>query len=105
MSMRCMIILTLVSLGACVAPSPMQVGGGSKETGKVVLSMQYNVMQQPMVDVRQGLQTAALKCQSWGYSGAIPSGKPSTSCTTKTDGGDCIAWTVSSTFQCTGVAQ
>ena len=71
----------------------------------MVLSMQYNVMQQPMVDVRQGLQTAALKCQSWGYSGAIPSGKPSTICTTKTEGGDCIAWTVNSTFQCTGVAQ
>ncbi len=99
------IVATAALLGACVAPSPMQVGGGSKESGQVVLDFQYNVMQQPTINVRQGIQTAAGKCQSWGYVGAIPSGTPTTTCTTKTDGGDCIAWRVSSTFQCTGVVQ
>lgn len=96
---------TATLLSACVAPSPMQVAGGSKESGQVVLDFEYNVMQQPTINVQQGLQTAAGKCQSWGYAGAIPSGKPATTCTTKTDGGDCIAWRVSSTFQCTGVVQ
>jgi hypothetical protein len=99
------IIGTAALVGACVAPSPMQVGGGSKESGKVVVEFQYSVMQKPTINVRQGLQTAASQCQGWGYVGAIPSGKPTTSCTTKTDGGDCVAWRVSSTFQCTGVVQ
>lgn len=98
-------VFSVSMLAACVAPSPMQVGGGSKESGQVVLSFQYNVMQQPSIDVRQGLQTAAGKCQSWGYAGAVPNGKPATSCTTKTEGGDCIAWVVKSTFLCTGMAQ
>lgn len=99
------IIAAAALFGGCVVPSPMQVGGGSKESGQVVLAFQYNVMQQPSVNMRLGLQTAAGKCQSWGYGGAIPSGKPAATCTTKTQGGDCITWTVSSTFQCTGVAQ
>lgn len=99
------IIASAALLGACVAPSPVQVGGGSKESGQVVLTFQYNIMQQPSVGVRQGLQTAANKCQSWGYAGAIPSGTPVVTCTTKTAGGDCIAWSMNSTFQCTGMAQ
>jgi hypothetical protein len=40
-----------------------------------------------------------------GLYGALPSGKPVNACTSKTEGGDCIAWRVTSKFQCTGVAQ
>lgn len=97
--------LAAALLSACMAPSPMQVAGGSKERGEVVLSLDYNVMQMPTVNVQQGLQTAAGRCQGWGYAGALPSGKPSTVCSNKTEGGDCMAWRVTSKFQCTGVAQ
>ena len=89
-------------LSGCMAAGPMQVSGGNRQNGDVVLSFDYNVMQNPSVNVTQGLQTAAGKCQSWGYAGAIPSGSPTTSCTGKTEGGDCISWRVSTHFQCTG---
>jgi hypothetical protein len=98
-------VLAAGLLSACVAPSPMQVAGGSKQQGEVVLSLDYNVMQMPTVNVQQGLQTAVAQCQGWGYSGALPSGKPVTVCSNKTEGGDCMAWRVTSKFQCTGVAQ
>lgn len=98
-------VLAAGLLSACVAPSPMQVAGGSQQKGEVVLSMDYHVMQMPSVNVQQTLQTAAGKCQSWGYAGALPSGKPSTVCSNKTEGGDCLAWRVTSKFQCTGLAQ
>lgn len=97
--------LTAGLLSACVAPSPMQVAGGSKQQGEVVLSFDYNVMQMPTVNVQQGMQTAAAQCQGWGYAGALPKGKPTTACSSKTEGGDCLAWRVTSKFQCTGVAQ
>lgn len=92
-------------LSACMPPSGIQVAGGNKANGQVVLSYDYNVMQKPVVDVQQGLSTAASQCQGWGYVGAIPSGKLSTTCSTKTQNGDCIAWKVTTRFQCTGVVQ
>jgi hypothetical protein len=98
-------VLALGLLSACVAPAPLQVAGGSKQKGEVVLAADYNVMQMPNVNVQQGLQTAVAQCQGWGYAGALPAGKPVNTCTSKTEGGDCIAWRVTSRFQCTGVAQ
>ena len=92
-------------LSACVAPSPMQVSGGSKANGEVVLSYDYNVMQQPNVNVQQWLGTAAGRCQGWGYAGAVPNGSPDTTCSNRTQDGDCIAWKVTARFQCTGGAQ
>ncbi|EKF75573.1 hypothetical protein A11A3_01842 [Alcanivorax hongdengensis A-11-3] len=98
-------IMAVTLLSGCMAAGPMQVSDGNQKNGDVVLSFNYNVMQKPTLDVQQGLQTAAGKCQSWGYTGAVPSGKPETVCTSKTEGGDCISWQVNTHFQCTGVAQ
>lgn len=92
-------------LSACVAPSPMQVSGGDQKNGTVTLSYDYSLMQSPKADWQQGLQAAATKCQEWGYTSAIPSGGPSQTCKTKTEGGDCVTWTLSGQFQCTGAAQ
>jgi hypothetical protein len=105
--MKRLVLSALIAglLSACVASSPMQVAGGSKQQGEVVLAFDYNVMQMPSVNVQQGMQTAVAQCQSWGYAGALPKGKPATVCSGKTEGGDCLAWRVTSTFQCTGVAQ
>ncbi|KGD61334.1 hypothetical protein T9A_01783 [Alcanivorax jadensis T9] len=92
-------------LAGCAAPSAMMVSDGNQSEGTVVMSYDYSLMQSPKVDWQQGLQKASAQCQSWGYNGALPSDTPSKSCKTETQDGDCIAWTLSTTFQCTAKAQ
>ena len=102
---RLSLLFTAAFLTACAAPSAMVVSGGNQSEGTVVMSYDYSLMQSPKVDWQQGLQKAAAQCQSWGYNGALPSDKPSKACKTETQDGDCIAWTLSTTFQCTAEAQ
>lgn len=103
--MRSLIILLAATLASCAAPSAMEVSGGNQSEGTVTMSYDYSLMQSPKVDWQQGLNKAAAQCQSWGYNGALPASKPSKACKTETQDGDCIAWTLSSTFQCTAPAQ
>lgn len=103
--MRSLIILFTAALTSCAAPSAMEVSDGNQSEGTVVMSYDYSLMQSPKVDWQQGLQKATAQCQSWGYNGALPSDSPSKSCKTETQDGDCIAWTLSTTFQCTAKAQ
>ena len=100
---RLLTVLAAASLAACVtAASPIRVADGNQNEGTVTLATDYNLMQNPQMDWQQGLQKASAQCQGWGYSGAIPSGKPSQNCSNETQDGDCIGWTVNATFQCTG---
>ncbi|MDX1803641.1 MAG: YecR family lipoprotein [Alcanivorax sp.] len=98
------VILVSGLLSACATPATIGVSGGDQAKGTVVLSYDIGLMQSPKVDWKQGLQKAAAKCQGWGYASALPAGKPSKACKTKTQGGDCIGWTISETFQCTAPA-
>lgn len=101
-----LVLGTAAALTACVTPAaPIKVAGGNQSEGTVVMSVDYNIMQNPQTNWQEGLQKASAQCMQWGYTGAIPSSKPSQTCSTKTQNGDCIGWTVSSTFQCTGGAQ
>lgn len=102
---RLSLLFAAALLTSCVAPSAMVVSGGNPSAGTVVMSYDYSLMQSPKVDWQQGLQKAAAQCQSWGYNGALPSDTPNKACKTKTQGGACIAWTLSTTFQCTAKAQ
>lgn len=98
-------LMAAALLTACVSPSPVRVAGGDQSQGVVTLSYDYNVTQKPSIDWQQALQEAATQCHQWGYGGVIPTDKTSKSCKTRTDGGDCIAWTLSAKFQCTAKAQ
>lgn len=95
-------LLAMTFLAACTASSPMRVSGGGASQGVVTLSYDYSLMQQPTIDWQQGLEKAAAQCRKWGYSGAVPDGETDKTCRNKTEDGDCIAWTLSANFQCTG---
>lgn len=99
-----LIIALAAVVSACATPSAIRVANGDQSQGTVVMAYDYSLMQSPKVDWQQGLQSASAQCQSWGYSGAIPAGKPSQACKTKTQDGDCIGWTISADFQCTAPA-
>lgn len=103
---RLITVLAAASLTACVTPaSPIRVADGNQTEGTVTLATDYSLMQSPQMDWQQGLQKASAQCQRWGYNGAIPSDKPSQTCSNETQDGDCIGWTVNATFQCTSPGQ
>ena len=98
-------LMATALLTACATPSPVRVSNGDRSQGMVTLSYDYNVTQKPSINWRQGLQEAVARCQQWGYGTAIPTDKTSKTCTAKTQGGDCIAWRLSTDFQCTAKTQ
>ncbi|MQX54281.1 YecR family lipoprotein [Alcanivorax sediminis] len=100
-----LLVASAALMTACATPSTVRVAGGDQSQGTVVMAYDYSLMQSPKVDWQQGLQAASGQCQRWGYNGAIPAGKPSQSCKTETQDGDCIGWTISADFQCTAPAQ
>lgn len=85
---------------------PMTATGGSKADGIVKMSYDFNVFEDPKVDIAQALATATSRCTVWGYSGAEPFGGETKQCTNYNSVlKSCDQWTATVQYQCTGQAK
>ncbi|WP_336284190.1 YecR family lipoprotein [Citrobacter arsenatis] len=91
----------LVLLSGCAVRKEMTAIGGSKADGTVKLGYSFSEFEKPVVDVQQGINLAAKKCQAWGYSNAEPFGGQQSQCT-NFDASGCTAYNVTIEYQCTG---
>lgn len=78
-----------------------QAIGGSRSDGTVELAYQYSILQTPVVDYQQGLDLAAKRCMSWGYSGAEEFGGEISTCRRPGSSG-CAETFVTKQYQCLG---
>jgi len=97
--MRLCLLLSLVLLTGCATQKILTPTGGSKADGTVVLSYEYGMFEQPVVDYDAAQALAKQKCAAWKYKDAEAFGVGESECTAY-DGG-CLAWRVNVTYQCT----
>ncbi|HID6041774.1 TPA: YecR family lipoprotein [Klebsiella pneumoniae] len=64
------LMAVVLSLSACTTVTDMSATGGSRADGIVEMSYQYDVLQRVMIDKLKAQDSAARRCQSWGYKSA-----------------------------------
>lgn len=94
-------VLALV-LSGCATQKTWFATGGSKSDATVKLSYEYGLFEKPVVDYQQAAALANQKCTVWGYSGAEAFGGRMQTCNAHNGYGNCVDWTVTAEFQCTG---
>lgn len=94
------IMFLLILLPGCATTKVLQATGGSKSDGIIELSYQYGAFEKPVVDWTQGMQTAAERCQAWGYGSADPFGGTISNCQAYDGYGGCNSWLVTVKYQC-----
>ncbi len=86
-------------LGACAKNVTPVATGGSRADGTVVVSYQYGMFEQPVVDYTSAAASAKKRCKAWGYRNAEPFDGSQSSCA-QFAGGDCVQTQVNTTYQC-----
>ncbi|MBV9694833.1 MAG: hypothetical protein JO261_14135 [Alphaproteobacteria bacterium] len=92
----------VLGLTACESTKVLQATGGSRADGTVNLSFNYGLFEQPKIDWGAALETARTSCKAWGYSDAQKFGGGLQHCEAMNGYGQCMAWAVTVTYQCTG---
>lgn len=96
------VIIGILLLSGCAVKKEMTPIGGSKADGTVRLGYTFGQFEKPVVDLQQGAQLAAKKCQVWGYNGAEAFGGQQSQCMQSDAYGGCVMTNVSIEYQCTG---
>jgi hypothetical protein len=94
-------LLAMLTLQGCAVQKELVATGGSRADGTVKLAYEFNALEKPIVNIQQGVITAAARCRTWGYSGAEPFGGETRTCNNFNKEG-CNNWLVTVEFQCTG---
>lgn len=64
------LMAVVLSVSACTTVTDMSATGGSRADGIVDMSYQYDVLQRVMIDKVKAQESAARRCQAWGYKSA-----------------------------------
>jgi len=99
---KVLLVVGIIVLAGCSVKKQMTAIGGSKSDGTVRVGYSYGQFEKPVVDLQQGTQLAAQKCQVWGYNGAEPFGGQQNQCSQTDMYGGCVVTNVSVEYQCTG---
>jgi hypothetical protein len=105
MSKAVMAIGLAVALSGCAVQKELIPTGGSRSDGTVELSYEFGMFETPKVDYQQGAQSAAQRCQAWGYTDAEPFGGGKTHCQALNGYGNCLRTLVTIQYQCIGAAK
>lgn len=87
-------------LGACTTNVTPLATGGSRADGTVVVSYQYGMFEQPVVDWSKATNSAIARCKAWGYRKATPFEGAENKCLAFNGYGNCVQTQVNTTFQC-----
>lgn len=88
-------------LSGCATQKQWSAVSGSKADGVVRLGYSYGAFEKPELEAGQGDRLATQKCLAWGYTGSEAFGAAMQDCTGTNQYG-CVAWRVTSEYQCTG---
>ena len=99
--MRSTLVLVALALVGCSTHKQLVPTGGSRADGTVTLSYEYGPLENPQLNLAQGLAAAQERCHAWGYSNAEAFGGETRQCQIPSQYG-CSRWFVSTTYQCTG---
>src|ERR1700674_5863734 len=94
------VVSVLVMLAGCATVLPLQVTGGSKADGTVLMTSQYNngfALRPNSLMTEPVRHDAARRCREWGYADALAPAVARQRCETSV--GPCE---VSAIYQCTG---
>ena len=95
------LLAAILALQGCAVQKDMVATGGSRADGTVKLAYEFRSFEKPVIDMQRGAATAAERCKTWGYDGAVPFGGETRVCNDSNRDG-CTRWQVSVEFQCTG---
>ncbi|HBL7015546.1 YecR family lipoprotein [Serratia marcescens] len=93
------IIIASLLLVACSTVTDMAATGGSRADGIVEMSYQYVPFQTVKIDKSKAQQSAARRCQSWGYKSAESFDDGLQTCIDR-DMFSCNAYRVTVRYQC-----
>jgi hypothetical protein len=96
------VVLVSLVLVSCATTKQLAATGGSKADGVVEMSYQYGMFEQPEVEWSGARQTAAERCEAWGYERAERFGGQVETCNAYNGYGNCINATVTISYQCIG---
>jgi len=99
--MRKYVVLTVFLLAGCATPTTMFATGGSKADGIVEMSYEYGEFHEPVIDPKQGLQSAVNRCKAWGYNEAEPFDGGISTCIRPGGFSGCAKMRQTISYQCT----
>ena len=99
--MRLFFLATLVLLTGCATQKILTPTGGSKADGTVVLSYEYGMFEQPIVDHVAAQALAKKRCAAWRYKNAEAFGSGTSDCLAYNGYGNCVRQRVNVIYQCT----
>ena len=95
-------IVLALSISGCAVQKDLVPTGGSRVDGTVELSYEFGPFEVPKVNAAQGAQSAAQRCQAWGYSEAEAFGGSKSVCSQPDGFGGCNRTLVTVQYQCIG---
>lgn len=93
--------VSLLALSACATNITPLATGGSRADGNVVVSYQYGMFQQPVIDWASADASAKARCKAWGYHKAERFEGQQSTCLERNGYGNCLQQQVNVTYQCT----
>jgi hypothetical protein len=97
----CFTIVLALCVAGCARNKELIATGGSRADGTVTMSYEFGALENPKLDIAQGVASATERCRAWGYTSAEPFGGDMRQCQAPSQYG-CMRWLVSVTYQCLG---
>lgn len=95
------LIFTIIVLDSCEVQKYLAISDGSKSDGTLTMVYEHGVYEKPVVHWEEAKQSAAEKCQSWGYGGAEFFDVGEKECISRDANGNCLRFRVTYKCQCT----